>query len=100
MKGVLIMNYSFDKEFIHDRDAMWDFALSVMCDYNFLVEQVERSKTESSILYNGEIVMKFDPEYKKILTDYKNKLQYMNKFLGVILKRKDSKVAKYVKACT
>ena len=91
------MNYTFDDSIIHDDKAMWDLALNFKVHYNFIKEQVERSTIKRSILYKGNIVMKWDKEYKKILSDYKSELEFMNNFLEPYLKQENNKLEKYIK---
>lgn len=90
--------YKFDKNIIHDDKAMWNLALSFYTRYNFLKEQIERSegKERRSILFKGKIIMKWDDNYKKILTDYKKEFGFMNNMISFDLECNNNKLDKYI----
>ena len=93
------MSYKFNKEIIHDNDSMWDIACLFISHYEFIREQVERSEKDkpcSSIIYKGKVVMQLNERYKKILSDYKKELEFMNQFIYFKLKHKNNKLQKYV----
>jgi len=94
------MNYEFDEEIIYDDKAMWALACAFKCNYDFIKEQVERSQKNkpcSSVIYEGKVVMQWDVRYKKILSDYKKELKFMNNLLESKLKQKDKNLKKYIK---
>ena len=45
------MNYKLSEDIIHDSKAMWDLACSFKIHYDFIKDQIEKSKIDNSILY-------------------------------------------------
>jgi predicted O-methyltransferase YrrM len=87
------MNYKFNKSLIYD-DAVWNLAIDFIVYYEFILEQIERSKNKNSIIYQDNIIMKFDESYKNILSEYKEELKVMNKLIEITLHNENFK--KYV----
>lgn len=90
------MNYKIDENIIHDEKSMWDLALTFMSHYNYIKKQIEVSKTEDYFSYQGKIIFKSDKEYKKILSNFKKELNYMNQMLAFKLKMEGNKLENYI----
>ena len=91
------MSYKFDKKIIHDDKPMWDIACSFINRYEFIKEQVERSEKDKpySIIFEDKVVMQWNEKYKKVLSDYKKELEFMDNLLFFLIQR-DSKLKKYI----
>lgn len=90
------INFKIDREILQNSEAMLTLGRILIDNYNFVKEQIDRSKQLCYVTYEGRIIEKWDSNYNKIISDYKVQLEFLNKILASELKGGNNKLERYV----
>lgn len=87
--------YKIDEAVIYDERAMWTLASRFIIEYRSIVNEIKNIEDNEYVYRRGICYDKGSKEYKKILSDLKINLEWLNGFLKFLLEGNEE-LAKYI----